>query len=516
MTLELLSLGGGQPVYPVPSPAARRRWPPARRLGRALGFGLALVFPTMLAQSGPARHRLLEGSFLVDDCPPCGRPTIPQRLRGTHQLRRVAENPLFTRYALSDIDWQTSDAAGEAVRITGSGELTWGGEVALVQELRLHVTLATRATNVVRHFTNSTPFVTRPWPNLAADLTAEETTFTQVFHLSLRSIPLRDLWFTTAHGFTPGKDPVPSQPPGSYRPAGDVLSLDGRVVLANEALTGRLGLMPPTPPLALDAFDQAPGTRSVFSLRDPVFSETLGDLPSGTLLTREGVIFRRLKELLAPFQPTGPWATDPGLDAVQVLDDGEILFSTVTDVPTERGRLGHGDVLGSRGQVRHRLAELLAPFQPLPPPGGGTPMPGLDALHVWPHGEVWFSVAEGFASANLGFVQAGDLLSSGGWRVFGNLELLEQFAPLEDLADFGLTSVRAITDATPPPPPAWLRTPAVAADVDLSWAGPGRVHQVEHSPGLGQPFVPVTPILPFTNAVRPAAGPHGWYRLRSW
>ncbi|MFM7101969.1 MAG: hypothetical protein ACKO3N_12450 [Verrucomicrobiota bacterium] len=514
--MELLSPGGGEPVNRVPRPTARRGWLPAGRTRRALGLGLALLCPMMLVPSEPARHRLLEGSFLVDDCPPCGRPTLPQRLRGTHQVRPVAENPLFTRYALSDIDWQTHDASGEAVRITGSGELTWGGEVALVQEVRLHLNLATRATHVVRHFTNSTPFVTRPWPNLAVDLTAEEATFTQVFHLSLRSIPLRDLWFTTAHGFTPGRDPVLPRPPGSYRPAGDVLSIDGRVVLPNEALTGGLGLMPPTPPLALDAFDQAPGARSVFSLRDPVFSETLGDLPSGTLLIRGGGIFRRLKELLAPFQPTGPWATDPGLDAVQVLDDGEILFSTVTDVPTERGRLGHGDVLGSNGEVRHRLPELLAPFQPQPLPGGGAPTPGLDALHVWPHGEVWFSVAEGFASATLGFVQAGDLLSSGGWRVFGNLELLEQFAPLEDLADFGLTSARAITDVSPPPAPARLRNPAVAADVALSWAGAGRVHQVEHSPGLGQPFVPATPLLPCTNAVLPAAAAPGWYRVRSW
>lgn len=490
----------------------------ARNLARGAVFLFVLAGAPVAARpqsvTMPIHHRLLEDSWFIDECPPCGRPTIPRRLRGSHSIQLLSENPLFSRYALSNIDWVTQDLGGDPVRITGSGELTIGGEVVVVQEVRLQVTLATGSTNILRHFTNSSPAVTRSWPNVAMDLAAEETTFTQVFHLSVRSAPLREFWFTTAHGFTPGNAlPVP-KPDGPYRPAGDILSPDGRVILPNSVLTEQLGLMPPTPPLAVDAFDQLPGTQSLFSLREAVFSETLGDLPSGTLLTSSGSVFRRLKDLLAPFQPVLKPESDPGLDAVQVLDSGEVLFSTASDVATEREILGHGDVLSSTGQVRHRLKELLAAFQPIA--GGTTTQPGLDALHVWPHGEVWFSVVNGFDSATVGPVHPGDLLSSGGWIVYRNLELLERFQPLEDLADFGLTSLFVITDTSPAAPAASLGSPRVGPDVQLNWTGSGRVHQVEYTPDLTLPFLPASPMLPASTWTHPQTGSNGWYRIRSW
>lgn len=470
-----------------------------------------LVWPSM-AQAGTAvRHRLLEGSLFIDDCPPCGRPTIPLRLRGTFDLERIEENPLFARYALQNIDWTTADYGGGIVRITGTGLLKIGGEVALTQELRLDVTVAMVGTNIARHFTNELVGVTRPWPNLAVDLIAEEQTFTQLFHLSIRSIPLRELWFVTANGFTPG---IGGLPIGNYRPAGDVLSLDGRVVVENERMTSRLGLMPVVPPLAVDAFDVLPGGIPVFSLRDPVFSETLGDLPSGTLLTAEGKVYRRAGELLEPFHPVPVPVTDPGVDAVQVMDDGEVIFSTNISVPVEGGVLDHGDVLGSQGRVVRRFKDLVAAFEPQFVPGAADA--GVDALHVWPHGEIWFSVAQEFNSATVGSVRQGDIVSDGGWVVYRNLELLEGFQPLEDLADFGLTGLFLVTDAGTHPEGAVLTPPQVGEDVLLEWKGPGRVFQVEFSPAWELPFQPNSPVLPDRVWSVGKPGNEGWYRVRSW
>ena len=472
---------------------------------------LVLARSSMAEAGTPMRHRLLEGSVFIDDCPPCGRPTVPLRLRGTFDLELIEENPLYARYALQDIDWSTADWGGGVVRITGSGLLRIGGEVALTQEFRLDVTVSMGGTNIARHFTNVTVGVTRPWPNLAVDLKAEESTFTQLFHLSIYSIPLRELWFVTANGFTPG---IGGLPLGKYRPAGAVLSLDGRVVLENERLTSRLGLMPVVPPLAVDAIDLLPGGIPVFSLRDPIFSETLGELDSGTLLTGEGIVYRRVKDLLEPFRPVPVPGIDPGLDGVQVMDDGEVLFSTVSNVSVQGGVLDHGDLLGSKGRVVRRFKELVAAFQPQFIPGQADG--GVDAFHVWPHGEVWFSVVDGFNSATVGWVRQGDVVSDGGWVVYRNLELLEGFQPLEDLADFGLTGLFVVTDAGTPPDGAVLPLPRLGEEVLLEWKGPGRVFQVESSRAWDLPFQTNSPVLPDRVWSVGKPGSEGWYRVRSW
>ena len=74
---------------------------------------------------------------------------------------------------------------------------------------------------------------------------------------------------------------------------------------------------------------------------------------------------------------------------------------------------------------------------------------GLDAVHVWPSGEIWFSTEEGFQDGALGPIAAGDLLSDQGYVVYRNLELLGPFAPIEDLADFGLDALFLVSDAVP-------------------------------------------------------------------
>lgn len=462
------------------------------------------------ARGEGVRHRLLEGSVFIDDCPPCGRPIVPLRLRGTFDLLLDREDPLFRYYRLTNIDWITSTWGEAPIRITGQGSWVVGGEVAWTQRVMLDVECWMGTNRIRRHFTNDSPVALRALPNLGSDLTAVESTWTQVFRLSLRSAPFRELWFVTDHGFTPGNVPA-----GGYHPAGDVLSMDGRVILANTRLTSRLGLMPIVPPLGVDALKVLPGGRMLFSLRDRQFSEVLGELPSGALLTSDGTVYRMPVDLLKPFHPVSS-LEDPGLDAVQVLEDGTLLFSTVSDVRTTAGILSHGDVLDGRGGVRHGLKSLLAAFDPIWEPGSDPGQVGLDAVHEWPHGEVWFSVVRGFQSRVVGPVRGGDVLSDRGWIVYRNLELMEGFQPIEDLADFGLGDFWVLTDGEGPAETVGLRLPVAAEGVELEWSGTGRVWQVESSVRLEGPYRPAGPVQVETNWTGKVGAGAEYFRVRAW
>ena len=57
---------------------------------------------------------------------------------------------------------------------------------------------------------------------------------------------------------------------------GDLLSSAGRVVRRNNDLTRNLGLMPIAPDVGLDAVDIIAGGEILFSINQDVFSETLG------------------------------------------------------------------------------------------------------------------------------------------------------------------------------------------------------------------------------------------------
>src|SRR5262245_20350670 len=73
-----------------------------------------LITTVAFAQSSTNQtwaYTLLEGSYLVDDCLICGRPTILRPMRGTFNLALVEANPLFRRYAVRDINFTTQRLA---------------------------------------------------------------------------------------------------------------------------------------------------------------------------------------------------------------------------------------------------------------------------------------------------------------------------------------------------------------------------------------------------------------------
>jgi hypothetical protein len=210
-----------------------------------------------------------------------------------------------------------------------------------------------------------------------------------------------------------------------------------------------------------------------------MFSETLGQIGNGDLVSNRGRIVHRNPEFTQEFG-LDPTTGDVGLDAIVIKDDGEILFSVAKDTfsPKLGTTIGHGDLLSTHGRIVKTNQQLLSRFHPTI----ANHDYGLDALYVWPSGEIWFSTEEGFQDEALNTVTAGDLLSDQGAIVYRNLELLGTFAPLEDLADFGLDALFVVSDATPPALPPTISAITIergAGSVSVQWDGPGRVFQLE-------------------------------------
>ena len=463
----------------------------------------------------PATHyRLLEGSTLLDDCPICDRLSRPQPLRGGFDLMPVSTNSLSTRYHLFDVKLGVVDGNGLTYTVEGEGDYTLEGEVALLQRLSLEVLVTggghdSKSTTL----TNSAGPPGRRWPMLAVDLTETEGTPTQTYSLQLRAAPYRELWFTTAQRFTPAA--------GLSLPqeilAGDVLSDQGRIVKSNADLVAALGMLNGATPIAVDALDVAPGGALLFSLRKDISSTNLGSIQEGDLVSDAGQIVKRNQDLTARLAIMPP-VPDEGLDGVQDLPGGEILFSTRRDDFSEsQGPLSHGDLLSDQGKVVKTQHELLQLFHP----GQSSHDYGLGAFHVWPSGEIWFSTEEGFDDSVLGWVEDGDLLSDQGYVVARSAELVAPFQPTDGLTNYGLGSLFVVTDLLPLAASGPVMLPVTFNELgqpELRWTAPGRCCQVEVANTLQGLFVPASPILATRSwtdrGVNGAATV--FYRVRQW
>lgn len=459
-------------------------------------------------------YTLLDGSYLVDDCLICGRPTIEQPLRGTFDLVLEQDSGTFTRYAVRNIDFTASPAWTGEVHVTGNGTYERFEEFALLQSMELATEIKDSYTNKPAFFTNDSRSVEVPFPLIRIHLTQSNGTLLQTYSLELFAAPVREIWFSVAKPIVSTNRPAPA----NQISPGDLLSNRGRVVKRNIDLVGRLGVMPVVPDLGLDAVHVTRRGEILFSIPEDVFSETLGMIHHGDLLSNRSAIVKRNATLLAAFGVTA-FGKDAGLDAVQLLPDGEILFSIRSNVVTDAGlELSRGDILSDKGQIVRRNRELLANFHP----ANTNRDFGLDALHILPGGEIWFSVEESFNDTWLGTVQAGDLLSSRGHRVLRNQQLLAGFAPADPAADYGLDALFVVTDLKPPMPPPrfviWHRD-GTSGMSHLEWDGEGSVFQLERATDILGPWEPCSPILPdlsFDDLFDGTQGNAAFYRLRQW
>ena len=391
----------------------------------------------------PVRYRLMEGSYLIDDCTICGRPTIPVPIRGSFWLKRTWENPLFSYFAVRGLRFESSSPYFEyAGRFNGTYQI--GGEVALLQQMALKGRINEFEEMA---FDSGMVILQAPFPWIEIDLIQlPPTDPLHTFSLHLVAAPWPEIWFSTETGFTSSAMGM------AHVSEGDLLSSSGRIVRRNQQLTAKLGIMPPAPDIGLDAVigqppagsgeAGLPGCRIWFSSREDIVSERLGPLRNGDLLSSEGAIVRRHSELIGPFSPQPP-IPQFGLDAAAIGPDGAILFSTEEGFFSESlgVMISDGDLLDETGRVFKTSSELMRNFQPI------DPIPkkfGLDAAHVWPSGEVWFSITTSFTDLRLGHIGYGDLLSDTGRVVIRNLDLLGPFAPVEDLADFGLDALTIV------------------------------------------------------------------------
>jgi len=452
-------------------------------------------------------YTLLEGSEFVDDCLVCGRPTIQQPMRGTFELVLLQNTPPFSRYAVQNINFIASPGSFLERKITGDGIYERFEEFGIIQRMTLAVQVTDQFTNKFAFFTNNPAVISKPFPLIDLDLRQTNGTLLQTFSMELLAAPIREIWFSTTRGFTSTNRNSPT----NQISAGDLLSNRGRVVRRNLELVGRLGVMPVTPDLGLDAVNLTRRGEILFSIPVKVFSERLGWIQHGDLLSDRGIIVRRNQQLLAAFHPT--FAGDAGLDGVQLMPNGEILFSIQSNVVVS-STLSHGDILSDTGRVFRTQQQLLANLHPTVTNRDF----GLDAFQVLPSGEIWFSVEEDFSDTQLGAIHAGDLLSSLGYRVFNNQDLLAAFAPSAPQEDYGLDALYVVTDTQYPKlPPRIVERNRSGQAMHLEWDGEGAVFQVESAPTPLGPWLPCSPIIPDLSAEPDCdSGPSMFYRVRQW
>lgn len=457
-------------------------------------------------------YTLLDGSYFLDDCLICGRPTVVQPLRGTFELVLVQNTPPYFRYAVRNVNFIASPAWAGEVRLTGEGTYVRFEEFARVQTMDLALQVKDAYTNRLAFFRSDFAVAEEPFPLIQISLTQTNGTQFQTYYLNLFAAPLRELWFSTTKTLISTNR---SSPTNVISP-GDLISNQGRLVRRNIDLVGRLGVMPIVPDLGLDAVQVTRRGEILFSIMSSVWSETLGPIQHGDLLSNRGAVVKRNQALLAAFGVPAA-QPDAGLDAVQVMPDGEILFSIQSDVTVSSTlTLRRGDILSDRGRVFRKNRELLANFHPAVTNRDF----GLDAFQILPCGEIWFSVEEGFMDKWLGVVLPGDLLSTFGHRVFSNGELVAAFAPSDLSEDYGMDALFVVTDTKPPVPPPRIATlRRVHGSIHVDWDGEGDVFQLEHAPGINGPWSscsPIQPDLTFDDPCDLGAGNVGFYRLRQW
>jgi hypothetical protein len=389
--------------------------------------------------------------------------------------------------------------------ITGRGTYTRFEEFAVLQDMDLAVQITDRYTNKLAFFTNETRTVQKPFPLIQAGLQQTNGTMLQMFSMDILAAPTREIWFSTKTSFSSTNQLIKISP-------GDLISNNGRIVKRNIDLVGRLGVMPIVPDLGLDAVFVKGRGEIQFSIPVDVFSETLGWLRHGDLLSNRGYIVKRNQELLASFGPAS--SDDAGLDAVQLMTNGEILFSVQSNVVVKSGgTLSRGDILSDSGRIFVTHQQLLANFQP----AVTNHDYGLDAFYIFPGGEIWFSIEESFTDNRLGSIQEGDVLSNFGYRVFRNQDLIAAFAPDNSAIDHGLDALFVVSDITLPKPRPWILSfiPSNNA-AHLEWDGAGAVFRVETSSSLSGPWDACSPIIPDLSCDFGPPNGAGFFRLQQW
>lgn len=464
-----------------------------------------LLLATILVPRGagdPAllwHYTLLEGSFIMDECPICGRPSIQEPIRGTFTLEATGTT---NEFVIKNILFVNAIS-----RIEGNGTIQFKDGKQIIN-MQLQIKRQDTPPETLS-FVNEIQDVTRAFPMLSFVVNEQTSSFVRVFSVGVDAAPLRDIWFSTTSQFTSGTRPEAEK---IITPA-EILSMDGRTVKKGADLGALLLLEDPFADLATDALDVGMGGEIYFSLGQPLTSTTLGTIGEGDLVTDFGRIVLHNEQLVAAFGVEGE-VIDAGLDGIQQMSEDEYYFSIRSDLvsSTIGAQIFNGDILSSKGRIVKTGQQLIAALQPIDVEADA----GLDAFYVWPNGEVWFSPERPFDTL-MGPISPGDIVSDAGYVVFRNLNLLAPFAPMEDANNFGLDGLYIVTD---------VDARGVAPEITditrqgdgmvLEWSGTGRVFQVEKGGAVNGPWSPLTAIIPERRAFDTLQGEAGFYRVRQW
>jgi hypothetical protein len=336
-----------------------------------------------------------------------------------------------------------------------------------------------------------------------------DTNQNPTFSILFTCAPVQEIWFSTRRGLTSAQPDIGQVGPG------DILSDSGFVVRRVTDLLQPLGVDPSVVSGAdVDALSVAPGGELLLSLREDLVDAGGRLLRHGDLLSAKGTVFRTNPQLLQNFGVVSTNA-DVGLDGVELMESGAILFSITTNVYSEKLglMLTAGDLLSDGGLVVSTEQNLLTLFQPNPQIGPY----GLRGFHSLAPSEIWFCTEKGFQST-LGPIAAGDLLSTRGYVVVRNLDLVAKFRPIEDASDFGLDALFVIGPRSATSPTLELRSLS-AAGVDLRWNTTARVSQLQAAPNGSGPYLPLSPIMTemqWLDTTKPTTNRARFYRLQVW
>ncbi len=387
------------------------------------------------------RYRLVEGSTLTENSKYEDRPSIQVPIRGYFWLEQLPPDPLFTNYAVNRLKFKSTDSTLLSYSGSLNGTFRIGGEVALLQQMVLKGKI-NGSKDLLLDSSLQTINISFPW--IEIDLYQLIPDSSRVYGLHLVAVPWPKTWFSTNTSFTSSAGVKVSN--------GDLISTSGKIIRRNNQLTAKLGIMPIVPDLGLDAImlkklsnsQSTTNSREIyFSIPQDIFSETLGYLHNGDLLSDSGSIIKTYKDFISPFGPMPP-VPDYGLNAIAYSNRNELLFSIEKDFFSEKlgKKISNGDLLSEKGYVFKTNSELLSKFK-LYPTFVAIDI-GLDAVYVWPWGEVWFSTKSSFPVEQYENITPGDLLSSYGKVVLRNSELLQAFKPTEKIAGFGLDALEIL------------------------------------------------------------------------
>jgi hypothetical protein len=138
-----------------------------RLLSVLFAAGLAALTASPVAGQATAssgvNYRLDDGSTFQRGCfGPCDCPVGEvEPMRGTFRLTPSGSDPLYSYYAVTDVDWKVSQPAGVPLPIAGAGSFKIGGEVAITEQLSLDLLVGT---DPVQHYDSGTIAPTVQFP----------------------------------------------------------------------------------------------------------------------------------------------------------------------------------------------------------------------------------------------------------------------------------------------------------------------------------------------------------------